>query len=237
MSQPERRTRDGEERIADLLGRLITAQEAERARIARDLHDGVCQDVAAISVDLSHLRRQGGGLTRQDFEAAVVSIERRTAAVAEALRRLSHGLHPTVLKHVGLVGALQSHCVEIERQYHLDVTFFASGAVEPVDAPIALGLFRIAQEALRNAARHAHARHVTLSLARGEGNLSMSVADDGGGFDVGAVRNSGGGLGLVSIEERVRLMQGRVAIRSERNGGTVVEVSVPAPDRGEGDPG
>lgn len=232
MSQPERRTRDGEERIADLLGRLITAQEAERARIARDLHDGVCQDVAAISVDLSHLRRHGGAMARQEFETAVLSIERRTGAIAEALRRLSHGLHPTVLKHVGLVAALQSQCAEIERQYHLDVTFFASGAVEPIDAPVALGLFRIAQEALRNAAKHAHARRVTLSLARGDGSLSMSVADDGGGFDVGAVRHGGGGLGLVSIEERVRLMHGRVAIRSERNGGTVIEVYVPAPDEG-----
>lgn len=238
MSQPERRTREfadhgGEERIADLLGRLITAQEAERARIARDLHDGVCQDVAAISVDLSHLRRHGGGLTQPEFEAAVLSIERRTATVAEALRRLSHGLHPTVLKHVGLVAALQSQCAEIERQYHLAVTFFASGAVEPVDTPTALGLFRIAQEALRNAAKHAHARRVTLSLARGDGRLSMSVADDGGGFDVGGVRNSGGGLGLVSIEERVRLMRGRVTIRSERNEGTIIDVCVPTPNQGE----
>jgi two-component system sensor histidine kinase UhpB len=235
MSQPERRTRDGEERITDLLGRLITAQEAERARIARDLHDGVCQDVAAIGVDLSHLRRHGGEMARQEFEAAVVSIERRTGAVAETLRRLSHGLHPTVLKHVGLVAALQSHCAEIERQYHLDVTFFASGAVEPVGAPVALGLFRIAQEALRNTARHAHARHVTLSLTRGVRCLSMSVTDDGAGFDVGALRNSGGGLGLVSIEERVRLMQGRVVIRSERDGGTVVDVCVPTPGEGEGE--
>jgi signal transduction histidine kinase len=225
MSQPERRTYDEQERIGDLPGRLIAAQEAERARIARDLHDGICQDVAAISVDLSHLRQHGRGMTGEELETALVSIERRTAAVAEGLRRLSHGLHPAVLQHVGLVAALQSHCAEIERQHHLDVTFAAS-AVEPIDPRTALSLFRIAQEALHNAARHAHARHVTVSLARRGETLTMSVADDGGGFDVVAVRK-GGGLGLVSIEERVRLVQGRVAIRSSPLGGTVIEVSLP----------
>jgi signal transduction histidine kinase len=220
-----------EQRIGDLPGRLITAQEAERARIARDLHDGVCQDVTAISVDLSHLRRQCGNMTGQELGAALLSIERRAAVVAEELRRLSHGLHPAVLQHVGLVAALQSHCTEIERQHHLDVTFFAAGAVEPIDPRTSLALFRIAQEALRNTARHAHARHVTVSLARREGTLTMTVADDGGGFDVTAMRRSGG-LGLVSIEERVRLMQGRVAIGSRRDNGTVIEVSVPSPVEG-----
>jgi signal transduction histidine kinase len=237
MSQPARRApegeeRTGEERTGDLPGRLITAQEAERARIARDLHDGVCQDVTAISVDVSHLRRHSGGMTRQEFDAALLSIERRTAAVAEALRRLSHGLHPAVLQHVGLVAALQSHCAEFERQHHFDVRLFATGAIEPIEPRTALALYRIAQEALGNAARHAHARHVTVSLERCGNTLSMTVADDGEGFDVGTAGNSGG-LGLVSIEERARLMQGRVAIRSERNGGTVIEVYVPAPAEGE----
>jgi signal transduction histidine kinase len=228
MSQSERRTPDSDERIDDLPGRLITAQEAERARIARDLHDGVCQELAALSVDLSYLRQRGCDMARHECEAALLSLERRTAAIAEVLRRLSHGLHPTVLQHVGLVAALQSQCAEIERRFHLDVSFFAAGVLEPIDPRTALALFRIAQEALSNAARHAHARHITMSLARGESTLSMSVADDGTGFDVGAVRN-GGGLGLVSMEERVRLVQGRVAIRSERNAGTVIDVCVPAP--------
>jgi signal transduction histidine kinase len=209
MSQSERRTPDSDERIDDLPGRLITAQEAERARIARDLHDGVCQELAALSVDLSYLRQRGCDMARHECEAALLSLERRTAAIAEVLRR-------------------QSQCAEIERRFHLDVSFFAAGVLEPIDPRTALALFRIAQEALSNAARHAHARHITMSLARGESTLSMSVADDGTGFDVGAVRN-GGGLGLVSMEERVRLVQGRVAIRSERNAGTVIDVCVPAP--------
>jgi signal transduction histidine kinase len=228
MSQSEMSAPDTDARIGDLPGRLITAQEVERARIARDLHDGVCQDVTAISVDVAHLRRHGGDMTRRELEAALLSIERRTAAVAEALRRLSHGLHPAVLQHVGLVAALQAHCTEIERQHHFDVRFFAAGAIEPIEPRTALALYRIAQEALGNAARHAHARHVTVSLARDGSTLTMTVADDGGGFDVAAAGTSGG-LGLVSIEERVRLMQGRVAIRSGRHAGTIIDVCVPAP--------
>jgi len=235
MSHSEPSALDADARIGDLPGRLITAQEVERARIARDLHDGVCQDVTAISVDLAHLRRHGGDMPQQEFEAALLSIERRTAAVAEALRRLSHGLHPAVLQHVGLVAALQAHCAEIERQHHLDVRFFAAGVIEPIEPRTALAMYRIAQEALGNTARHAHARHVTVSLARDGSTLSMTVADDGEGFDVGAAGN-GGGLGLVSIEERVRLMQGRVAIRSERHAGTIIDVCVPAPVKSQGEP-
>jgi signal transduction histidine kinase len=158
MSQPKLSTPDTEARIGGLAGRLIAAQEIERARIARDLHDGVCQDVTAISVDVAHLRRHGGNMTRPELEAALLSVERRTAAVAEALRRLSHGLHPAVLQHVGLVAALQAHCAEVERQHHFDVSFFATGAIEPIEPATALALYRIAQEALGNAARHAHAR-------------------------------------------------------------------------------
>jgi signal transduction histidine kinase len=219
----------------DLAGRWIAAQEEERTRIARDLHDDVCQDVAAISVDLSHLRRHGREMTNEEIETALLSIERRTAAVAETLRRLSHGLHPAVLEHVGLVAALQSHCAEIERQNHLDVRLFAEGRVEPIEPGIALSLFRIAQEALRNAARHAHARRVTVSIVRRRQRLTMTVADDGRGFDLAAARKLGG-LGLVSIDERVRLARGRVAIRSSRGTGTTIEICVPvdaadAPDR------
>jgi signal transduction histidine kinase len=227
--------RDSQPRPGDLIGRWIAAQEAERTRIARDLHDDVCQDVAAISVDLSYLRQHGRDMTNQELETALLSIECRTVAVAETLRRLSHGLHPAVLQHVGLVAALQSHCAEIERQHHLDVHLFAEGRVEPLEPQIALSLFRIAQEALRNVARHAHARRVTVSIVRRRQTLTVRIADDGHGFDLAAARKLGG-LGLVSIEERVRLAKGHVEIRSSRDNGTTIEICVPmdaedAPDR------
>ena len=210
----------------DLAGRLIASQEVERTRIARDLHDGICQDVAAVSVDVSCLRRHGGDVQSPVVQEMLVSVERRTASVAENLRLLSHGLHPSVLQHIGLVPALQAHCAEVERQHQLQVTFFAEGDVEPASRLVALSLFRIAQEALRNAARHGHARNATVSLVRTDNGLSMAIADDGVGFDPVAAHQKDG-LGLVSIVERARLMGGHVTIDSEPGSGTTLDVRVP----------
>ncbi len=209
-----------------LAGRLISSQEDERTRIARDLHDGVCQDVAAVSVDISHLRRLNAGIQRADVQEILRAVEHRAAGVAETLRLLSHGLHPSVLQHVGLLAALQAHCAEFERQQEVRVRFLVEGHVEPANRLVSLSLFRIAQEALRNAARHGHARHVTVSLARDDKQLTMTVSDDGDGFDVGAARRREG-LGLVSIEERARLVQGQVTVRSRPDHGTTVAVRVP----------
>ena len=211
----------------DLAGRLIASQEAERTRIARDLHDGVCQDVAAVSVDVSHLRKHGSDIQSPDAQAILLSVERRAADVAETLRLLSHGLHPSVLQHIGLVAALQAHCAEVERQHNVQVKFFADGEVEPRSQLVALSLFRITQEALRNAARHGRARHATVSLARNDKELSLTVTDDGRGFDLAVARRHDG-VGLVSIEERARLVQGQATIRSQPGTGTTITVRVPA---------
>jgi signal transduction histidine kinase len=178
--------------IQDLAGRLITAQEAERTRIARDLHDDSCQEVAGIAVDISNL------VHRRDIRDVAVrqalsSVHSRVAGVAESLRLLSHDLHPSVLQHIGLVAALEAHCVEVERHYDVQVKFSAEGDVEPAVPTVA---------------------------------LSLSVVDDGVGFDVAGARQNGG-LGLVSIEERARIVKGQVTIRSQFHQGTRVDVRVP----------
>jgi PAS domain S-box-containing protein len=212
--------------IQDLAGRLITAQEAERTRIARDLHDDVCQDLAAVSVDISYLRRRGGSLQTRDVQDILVAVQGRTESVAEGIRLLSHGLHPSVLHHIGLVAALQAHCVEVERQHQLHVTFRADGESEPASQVVALSLFRIAQEALHNSVRHGQARHASLSLRRSDHDVTLSIGDDGRGFDVSVARHNTG-LGLLSIEERTRLIKGRVVIHSMVGRGTTIEAHVP----------
>ena len=209
----------------DLVGRLIASQEAERARIARDLHDGVCQDLASIAVEVSRLRHVAGDLRGRDLQEALLAIEGRAAGVAETLRLLSHGLHPSVLQHIGLVAALQAHCAEVERQQHLHVRFFADDEVEPRPL-VGLSLFRIAQEALGNVARHGQARHAAVSLIREANELVLVISDDGCGFDL--AREHGGGLGLVSMEERARLVRGCVTISTAPGFGTTIEVRVPA---------
>ena len=210
----------------DLAGRLIASQEAERTRIARDLHDGVCQDLASIAVEVSRLRRVAGDLRGRDLQEALLAIEGRAAGVAETLRLLSHGLHPSVLQHIGLVAALQAHCAEVERQHQLRIRFFADDEVEPQRPVVGLSLFRIAQEALGNVARHGQARHAAVSLIREANELVLVISDDGRGFDL--ARAHGGGLGLVSMEERARLVRGCVTISTAPGLGTTIEVRVPA---------
>jgi two-component system sensor histidine kinase UhpB len=210
----------------DLAGRLIASQEAERARIARDLHDDVCQEVAMVSVDLSHLRQSTGNIQSRDAQEILRALQNRAATVSESLRVLSHGLHPSVLDHIGLVAALQAHCVEVERHSQVHVKFLATAEVDRPTPLVALSLFRIAQEALKNATRHSHARQVTVSIAPGETGLTLTISDDGQGFDPLKARERGG-LGLVSIEERVRLIGGHVTIDSQPGRGASLEVVVP----------
>jgi two-component system sensor histidine kinase UhpB len=221
-----RRVESSNAQIRDLAGQLIFAQEVERTRIARDLHDDACQEVASIAVDVSNLRQKDATLQDSDVQQGLLSAQRRLARVAEGLRLLSHDLHPNLLKHAGLAAALEAHCTEVERQYHIQVRFHAEGQVEPANPVVMLSLFRIAQEALRNAAKHGHAQQIDLTLSEQGDSLTLSVTDDGLGFDPGGVRNNGG-LGLVSIEERARLVKGQVTIHSGPQQGTTIAVRVP----------
>jgi two-component system sensor histidine kinase UhpB len=226
VERAEAALRSSNAQIRDLAGQLIFAQEVERTRIARDLHDDSCQEVAAIAVDVSNLRQKDATLQDSDVQQALLSVQRRMAGVAEGLRLLSHDLHPNLLKHAGLAAALEAHCTEVERQYHIQVSFHAEGRVEPANPVVMLSLFRIAQEALRNAAKHGHAQRIELTLSEQADNLTLSIEDDGWGFDPGGVRNNGG-LGLVSIEERARLVRGEVTVHSRPQQGTTIRVRVP----------
>ena len=207
----------------ELAGRLIASQELERTRIARELHDGVCQEITALSLDLGSLRRSGGTSESEDLFRTTTE---RLIALGETLRRLSHGLHPLLLQQMGLVDGLQSQCTEIARLHRIVVTFSSSGQLEPVNNSVALALFRIVQEALVNAARHGNALHAAVSLVRGDRDVVLTIGDDGVGFDAQSAHRRGG-LGLLSIEERARLIQGTSTITSRPGSGTSVVVRVP----------
>lgn len=220
-----RRRRAAEVKARRLAGMMLTAQEDERTRIARDLHDGVCQQLASVAVDLSCLRQRCTGADRA-MAHALGALQQRASGIAEDLRRLSHSLHPSVLQHIGLVEALRGHCAEVERQHGLHIGVHVDGDVEPASPRAALALFRIAQEALRNSVRHSQAAHATVSLVRSRHHLTLTLSDDGRGFDPATTRASGC-LGLVSIEERTRLMDGHVVVRSSPNRGVTIEARVP----------
>ena len=222
----EHALRQSYEQNQDLAGRLINAQEDERARIARDLHDDLSQQLAGVSITLSGLKRKVGRPgSESDVEQAVSSLQTRSAALAQSVRNLSHHLHPSVLEHTGLVETLRHHCADVEEHRPLAVVFNAEGDFDSLPPNVALCLFRVAQEALANVVRHARAHTISVSLAATSDSIELRVIDDGVGFVAG--ERTKNGLGLRSIDERVRFMRGTVAVESRPGMGTTLMVRMP----------
>ena len=211
--------------IRDLAGRLLTAEDDERRRIARELHDGVNQDLASLSIALSVLEDGLPADTSDDRRREVTRLSARAVELAEAIRYLSHELHPGILQYAGLATALRSHCREFDGSHGIRVTYQSDDDLGHVPADVALCVYRVTQEALKNAAVHAKARHAWVTVAREEADLVLTIRDDGSGFDLAKAR--GRGLGLISLEERVRHVGGRLVIDTEPQRGTTIRVVVP----------
>jgi two-component system sensor histidine kinase UhpB len=213
------------QQIQDLAGRLITAQEVERTRIARELHDDINQQLASLSIALSAIKRRLPKAARE-MSDEVASLQRRTAELVNAVRQLSHDLHPGVLQHAGLHAALEVRCAEFREQQGTKVVYQAHGDLTGIPPEVSLCLYRVVQEALGNIARHAHARAIEVSLTRTDVDLQLDIVDDGQGFDLAEARRSGG-LGLLGMDERVRLIMGSVSIDTQPQCGTHLRAEVP----------
>jgi two-component system sensor histidine kinase UhpB len=228
IQESEAALRASNAEIQNLAGRLIAAQESERARIARDLHDDVSQQLAGLSIGLSSFRRRITALGADyDVQREAAALQQRTIVLAANIRQLSHDLHPSVLQHAGLVAALTAHCDDLQREHSIEVTFRAENELGSITPEAALCLYRIAQEALRNTATHAEALHAEVRLVCTEHTAELTIADDGKGFDTTEAKRIGGGLGLLSINERVRLARGTVDIVTELNKGTRLQIRIP----------
>jgi signal transduction histidine kinase len=208
------------ERIRDLGSRLLTAQDTERSRIARELHDDISQQVALLTIDLELLT----GTVQTESEELVHEALTRAEEIAKTVHDLSHRLHPEKLRLIGLMPALHALGRELSRpEIAIAVTHDDIPASVPPD--LTLCLFRIVQEALQNAVKHSKAHEVSVHLQGGPDGLALTIVDDGVGFEVDrAVRK---GLGLISIHERLEAVSGTVMIRSEPGAGTRLEVHVP----------
>lgn len=226
----EARLRTSYERIRQLTGRLLKAQETAQAAIARELHDDLCQQLVVVSMTVSSLKGSCSQNPNAEMQHALSELEHRARGMIDGVRRLSHDLHPASLRLVGLVAALEAHCVEVEQRHDVQVSFATAGDLTGIAPDVGLSLFRIAQEALRNGVVHGDARRLAVSVAsaRYGGDIDLIVSDDGRGFDLEAVRHHGSGLGLVSMEERARAIGGDVRIVTQRGQGTTVRVRVPA---------
>ena len=215
------------ERIRQMAGRLINAQEAARADIARDLHDDICQQLVYVSMGVSTLKNAAGTIQDTETQRAFAALERDTEGTFEGIRRLSHDLHPASLRILGLAPALKTHCGEVEKRHNVKVAFQA-GDIGPLHPDIAVCFFRIAQESLRNGVVHGQATRFDVSLTRIDDHLDMTVTDNGRGFDLDAVRQrASGGLGLVSMEERAHVVGGEMQIVTAIGRGTSIRVRAP----------
>jgi PAS domain S-box-containing protein len=213
--------------IQHLAGRLIEAQDTERARIARDLHDDVSQQLAGVSIAFSGLKQRLGEYgVSEELRQELVDLQQQTLTLSRNVRQLSHDLHPTVLRHLGLEKALTSYCGELQRSHGVVMRCSAEGDFASMGPEAGLCVYRIAQEALRNVVAHARASRAEVRLFRRGDNAEITIIDDGHGFDVNDPERRKG-LGLVSITERAKITGGTISIETGLHQGTRVHATIP----------
>jgi PAS domain S-box-containing protein len=200
-----------EEALSRAKRKLVGVQEQERARIARELHDDIGQRLALLTVNLTGVSEE---------------LQTQASEIAADVQSLSHELHPSRIDVLGIVTSMKVFCREFAEQQQMEVQFDATGVSSHVPSSITLGLFRVLQEALHNSAKHSGVRECEVRLWEAQGCIHLAVADRGAGFDVPSARQSGG-IGLITMQERVDIVDGELSIRSEPGRGTTIHAWVP----------
>jgi PAS domain S-box-containing protein len=211
--------------LAKVSGQLIEAQEQERSRIARDLHDDICQRLALLSMEIEQANRASNGsvaATKPNLE----NIQKHCAEIAVDVQSLSHQLHSATLDCLGVVAAIRAFCGELSRQHQVSVEFTERNVPEHLPRDISLCLFRIAQEALHNALKYSETHQFSVALGATKEEVQLVVRDAGAGFDVEEAKKHRG-LGMVSMQERVNLVHGRFSVESKPGQGTRIFAAVP----------
>jgi signal transduction histidine kinase len=205
--------------------RLIEAQERERARIARELHDDTIQRLALLAIGIKQI---GNDLSQASDEILrrLDGLWKITSEISTDLQALSHELHSAKLQYLGLVPAMRSFCEEFESKQDVTVQFESHDVTRSVSPDISLCLFRVLQESLRNAWKHSGVRQFKVRLQQTAGMAHLIISDSGAGFDpIGARRSHG--LGLISMKERLHLVKGEISIESQAYRGTTIHARVP----------
>jgi len=209
-----------EESLADMTRKLIRAQEQERARIGRELHDDINQRLAMLSVELERLQDNPS-----EWQARVQEFRNRMAEISNDVQALAHDLHSSRLEYLGVLAGIKSWCKEFAQRYKM-VIDFRSDISSLVPAEVGLSLLRVVQEACHNAMKHSGARRIEVQLREESNEIHLVVTDAGKGFDL-EESETDKGLGLTSMRERIRLMNGTIAINSKPTAGTTIDVRVP----------
>jgi signal transduction histidine kinase len=212
--------KQAEEALAGMTRKLIEAQEQERMRIGRELHDDVTQRLALLAVELEQLQQNPS-----EVESRVGKLRNETSELLNDVEALSHELHSSKLQYLGVVAGIRSWCREFGERQNMEIDFRADVA-DVVPSETGVCLFRVLQEALHNAIKHSGVKRVEVRLMEQSNQVHLLVSDSGKGFDVESAMQ-GKGVGLTSMRERVKLVSGTIAIESSPMGGTTIEVRVP----------
>ena len=220
-----------EESLADVGRRLIEAHEEERTWIARELHDDVNQRMALLAIELDRWNQQLPPSAVESHDHIHHAIQ-RLSDIAADIQSLSHRLHSSKLEYLGLVAAAKSFCQELSEQQKVEIDFSHTDIPRSVPKEISLCLFRVLQETLQNAVKHSGVKHFNVELCGKEGEIQLTVSDLGAGFDPqDAIRRRG--LGLISMRERMQLVNGEISIKSQPGGGTTIHARVPLSSGGD----
>jgi PAS domain S-box-containing protein len=213
-----------EEALKDVGSRLIAAQEEERKRVARELHDDLNQRMAVLAIEMEQL----GQKTQEPlaFRKRLQRLQSEAQEISTVIHRLSYKLHPSKLDHLGLVAAVRSLCEEMSQNDKPKIFFTETDIPTDLPKDVTLCIFRIAQETLRNCVKHSGADSAQVMLTRTDNAICLSVSDNGCGFDTNSDEVHKG-LGLISMEERLRIVGGEINLWSQPQRGTRIEVSIP----------
>ena len=222
--------RRAEAAARELGGRLINAQEDERRRMARDLHDDLSQRLPLISVELDMLGQQPPA-QREAIAGRMQEFSEEVKGMASEVHRLAHQLHPAKLEQLGLAATVRGFCKELAAAHEMAISFESHDVPRSLPDDVALCLYRITQEALQNTIKHSGATGVKVELTANDHELHLAITDDGHGFDPEAI-DARGSLGIVSMRERARMVRGRITVQSRPGEGTRIEVRVPIPPQG-----
>lgn len=214
-----------EEALAAMGRKLIEAQEQERTRIARELHDDINQRLALLSVELEGCRRNPPD-SATEVGRLLTGIRERIDEISSDLQSLSHQLHSSQLEYLGIVATARSFCRDFAASQNIEIDFDHDDIQTAVSREVSLCLFRILQEGLHNAVKHSKVRHFEVRLSSSDNQLQLTISDHGVGFDAESALRAGG-LGLISMRERVRLVNGTISIDSRPERGTKIQVRVP----------
>jgi signal transduction histidine kinase len=213
-----------EQALEDLAGRLIKAQEEERSRIGRELHDHISQTLGVLTIKIDQLRANGE--IPPGIGGVLDELRRDTSEITDDVHRLSHRLHSSTLDYLGLVPALQKLVSEFSARHDIAVTFAHVSLPPSLPSEVALCLFRIAEESLTNIAKHSKARSANIQVAGAPDGIHLSVEDAGAGFDMTTLESKAG-LGFVSMQERLRALRGTIHVDSAPSRGTRIDAWVP----------